>query len=351
MEASLNGPLGRTSLGQGTLKIGRAPNNTLVINDPQSSAYHAEIAPGFGENSYQVTDLNSTNGTFVNEQRLTPNTPRPLNAGDVIRIGELHFAYEASNGYAPTIAANSFNEDQTLPSQGQGSQPTVYQKPGAFSNYNPPAQPSFTPPPPPPQQPTLPRVEYPQAGGVNQSGYPQTGEASQPGYPQPGYPQPQPGGFNQPGYPQPAGFGQPERPQPKRSRVGLWIGLIILLLLIVGGGIGGYIYVNRSTPEKTIQAYCTALQNNDAQGLYNTLSSVSQSKTDVNKISTELRLIKLVIGGISNCTFSNVQQNGSAATATLTLTPARGAAASGTVHLLDENGQWKMDSTNSLPTG
>src|ERR1700688_2359171 len=111
MEASLNGPLGHTALGQGTLKIGRAPDNTLVISDPQASAHHAEITPGFDGNSYQVIDLGSTNGTFVNDQRLAANAPRQLNTGDVMGIGALRFTYEASSGYAPTVMASAINDD------------------------------------------------------------------------------------------------------------------------------------------------------------------------------------------------------------------------------------------------
>jgi hypothetical protein len=311
MEASLNGPLGRTTLGQGMLKIGRAPDNTLVINDPQSSSHHAEVGPGFGGSGYQVTDLNSTNGTFVNEQRLTPNTPRQLNTGDIIRIGALRLTYEATSGHAPTVAASSFNSDQTLPNQSPGAQPTLYAQAPAFSNYNAPA--SITPPPPPPA------FTPPQAGGFNQAAYP------------------------------PGGFGQ-SVPQPKKSRVGLWIGLIVLLLLIVGGSFAGYVYVNRSTPEKTLQAYCTALQNNDAQGLYNTLSSKDQARTDLQKISTGLQLLKLLTGGFTNCTSSNVQVNGSTASAMLTLTPARGNTISQQVALVNDNGQWKMTTANkNLP--
>jgi hypothetical protein len=347
MEASLNGPLGRTALGQGALKIGRAPDNTLVINDPQSSAHHAEITPGFDGNSYQVTDLGSTNGTFVNEQRLTPHVQRALNPGDVIRIGSLRFTYEAGSGYEPTVMA-SRNNDQTVPSQFPGVQPTAYQQPPAYGAYNA-SQPALTPPPqafppPVPPQPVPPQVDYPQAAAPGQPGYPAPGGYSQPGYP------PQ-GSYGQPGYPPAApNFNQPGYPPKKKSRVGLWIGLIIVLLVIIGG-IAGVVYIqNRSTPAKTLQAYCTALQNNDAQGIYNTLSSASQARTDVPKLSQGLQLIKLLTGGISGCSYTNVQENGNTATASLTLTPVRGRASTGTIHLINENGQWKLDETSSVPT-
>ena len=39
---------------------------------------------------YQITDLNSTNGTWLENQRLVPQTPAPLESGDRIRLGRLH---------------------------------------------------------------------------------------------------------------------------------------------------------------------------------------------------------------------------------------------------------------------
>ena len=323
MEASLNSSLGRTTLGQIPLRIGRAPDNTLVINDPQSSSRHAEIAPDFNRTGYQITDLGSTNGTFVNEQRLTPNMPRPLNAGDVIRIGSLNFTYEASNsaGYEPTMLASAPNAAST-PNYEPTMAASIPEQPAATP------QPSYTPPPAYPQPQPQPQPAYPV-----QSAYPQ----SQPSYPQaqPVYPQPQPG------YPQPGGFVQPGYPQPRKSRAGLWIAIVIILVVVVGGGIGGFAFLNRSTPEKTLQAYCTALKNNDAQGVYDTLSTEAQAKTSVKDINTGMKALALLVGGISDCTYSNVVTTGSTATATVTLTPGHGKAESDTAHLVDENG-WKM---------
>src|SRR5712664_1187534 len=133
MEAVLNSPFGRMALGATPLKIGRAPDNTLVITDPQSSSHHAEVAPGFGGNGFQVTDLGSTNGTFVNEQRLSPQMPRPLNAGDVIRIGSTQITYEAASAsYQPPVSTPNY-EPTILAAP---ATPDAYAKPGAFSNAN-----------------------------------------------------------------------------------------------------------------------------------------------------------------------------------------------------------------------
>lgn len=51
------------------------------------SRQHASIS--FVDGSFVLEDLNSSNGTWVNENRLAANQPRPLRNGDVIRLGQL----------------------------------------------------------------------------------------------------------------------------------------------------------------------------------------------------------------------------------------------------------------------
>ncbi|MBE9127783.1 MULTISPECIES: FHA domain-containing protein [unclassified Coleofasciculus] len=70
--------------------IGREPSNTLVLDDGLSSRHHARIVRQTdlqGNRRYQVIDVGSSNGTFVNGERLAPNQPCWLNSGDVIRVG------------------------------------------------------------------------------------------------------------------------------------------------------------------------------------------------------------------------------------------------------------------------
>src|SRR5438270_1252939 len=94
MDIALHGPSGRTLLGPSVLTIGRAQSNQLVINDPKASSRHAEIHPA-GQ-GYTIIDLGSMNGTFVNDQRLNSGTPRLLNQGDAIRIGDTTLTYVVS---------------------------------------------------------------------------------------------------------------------------------------------------------------------------------------------------------------------------------------------------------------
>ena len=64
-----------------------------VIDLPAISRLHIRIYPGNDPGEYQIEDLNSTNGTFVNEQKLMPFTRMPLRDGDVIRLAEEEFQF------------------------------------------------------------------------------------------------------------------------------------------------------------------------------------------------------------------------------------------------------------------
>ena len=68
--------------------VGRAKANDLIVNDVAVSSQHCRIRPEDGV--FVLHDLNSTNGTFVNERRVTS---QPLAEGDVIKIGETHLQF------------------------------------------------------------------------------------------------------------------------------------------------------------------------------------------------------------------------------------------------------------------
>jgi diguanylate cyclase (GGDEF)-like protein len=64
--------------------MGRKPDQDIVIADEAASREHAEIF--FHGGQLVIYDLKSTNGTFVNQERLSK--PRVLRTGDQIRIGQ-----------------------------------------------------------------------------------------------------------------------------------------------------------------------------------------------------------------------------------------------------------------------
>lgn len=84
-----DGPLTGTTLplGSAAISIGRSPSATLVLDDPYVSTRHAELRETDGE--WVLTDLGSTNGTFVDEERLFE--PQILTSNTPIRIGQTTF--------------------------------------------------------------------------------------------------------------------------------------------------------------------------------------------------------------------------------------------------------------------
>jgi pSer/pThr/pTyr-binding forkhead associated (FHA) protein len=80
------GSLTGTSIGLADqqITIGRANDATLVLSDDYASSRHARLFPQNGQ--WIVEDLGSTNGTYLDRQKVTQPTPVP--AGVPIRIGK-----------------------------------------------------------------------------------------------------------------------------------------------------------------------------------------------------------------------------------------------------------------------
>ena len=144
--------------------LGRDITNDIVINDPEVSRHHLRMTRGAG--GFTIEDLGSTNGTFVNGQRLTG--PRALRPGDMVGLGEtVTLAYESASVPA---APGMEMPGSTVPNVPQ--RPSPYQPPAA---PQPQAQPySYSPP-------------GGQMGGAPQSPYsPAAAPASAPQVPPPG---------------------------------------------------------------------------------------------------------------------------------------------------------------------
>ncbi len=71
------------------LRLGRSPDNDLILRDPATSGHHARVERR-GE-QFWIVDLGSTNGTLVNGE---PIQEKELNHGDRITIGQnaVHFS-------------------------------------------------------------------------------------------------------------------------------------------------------------------------------------------------------------------------------------------------------------------
>ena len=78
----------RYSLGESPLVIGRGSTCEILINDHSVSRRHARIQPG--ADGYYAVDLQSTNGTFVND---VPASMCRLKDGDYLRVGNCIYRF------------------------------------------------------------------------------------------------------------------------------------------------------------------------------------------------------------------------------------------------------------------
>lgn len=72
-----------------TIGIGRAPENTIVLDDPKVSRRHAQLA--IREGQVVIRDLESLNGTLVNNEYVVGD--HPLHNGDTVTIGDAPFVF------------------------------------------------------------------------------------------------------------------------------------------------------------------------------------------------------------------------------------------------------------------
>jgi pSer/pThr/pTyr-binding forkhead associated (FHA) protein len=75
----------------GNMTIGRGPDCSIVIEDPSVSAVHARLEPR--NHAWYVSDLGSTNGTFVNNRRVVDSAY--IEADDIVQFGRMMFQFDA----------------------------------------------------------------------------------------------------------------------------------------------------------------------------------------------------------------------------------------------------------------
>ncbi len=85
--------------------IGRVEDNVFQIPEPSVSSHHCEVL--LQGNDIVVKDLNSTNGTYINGQKVTEG---PLKPGQILRLGQIEIRLETD---APAPAGPK-KLDQTL---------------------------------------------------------------------------------------------------------------------------------------------------------------------------------------------------------------------------------------------
>jgi pSer/pThr/pTyr-binding forkhead associated (FHA) protein len=87
--------------------IGRVEDNTFQIAEPSVSSHHCEVL--MRGSDIVVRDLNSTNGTFINGEKITESTLKP---GQVLRLGQIELRLES--GAAPPAPANKTTQTMAM---------------------------------------------------------------------------------------------------------------------------------------------------------------------------------------------------------------------------------------------
>jgi len=121
--------------------IGRDVINEIVVGDAEVSRQHSRLTRTPG--GYVLEDLGSTNGTFVNGERLV--APRVMNPGDLVALGEtISLTFDATSPEAAaTVAQPAATAEPAKKAPRAVAQPAGQAQPAA------PPSPAFDDPAPP----------------------------------------------------------------------------------------------------------------------------------------------------------------------------------------------------------
>jgi predicted component of type VI protein secretion system len=109
--------------------IGRDVTNDVVVGDAEVSRQHSRLTRTPG--GYVLEDLGSTNGTFVNGERLV--APRVMNPGDLVALGEtVSLTFDATSPEAAaTVAQPAATLEPAKKAPRAAAQPDVQAQPAA----------------------------------------------------------------------------------------------------------------------------------------------------------------------------------------------------------------------------
>lgn len=84
-------------LADAEVKIGRRPDNDLVLASPVVSKYHARVVRDGG--GFAIEDMGSANGIVINGLRVQAGHPRRLSHGDSIAVGDHLLLFRQSGSF------------------------------------------------------------------------------------------------------------------------------------------------------------------------------------------------------------------------------------------------------------
>jgi hypothetical protein len=88
------------------VRVGSGSQSEVVIADDSVSSTHARLE--YVDGSWRITDLESTNGTFVEGVRLAPHVPTPLSYGHSVRFGGVKTQFREVETADPEAARASY---------------------------------------------------------------------------------------------------------------------------------------------------------------------------------------------------------------------------------------------------
>lgn len=205
--------------------LGRLPENSLALDDAGCSSRHAVIRTAEGR--WILEDLGSTNGTWLNDQRL--EKPQPLSNGDRLQLGAQIMRVQGL-GASCTKCGKALPAEAVfcpgcgLPAKRTTPSPTMVMPPPGPSRTVVMTPPALAPRVPPPQPPPVPPPPMP------------------PAIPMPATPLPP--ALLAPMAPLPAAAKAPLEKKPKKK--GCWLSCcLVSLVLLILAGVAGWFLWNR----------------------------------------------------------------------------------------------------------
>ena len=107
----------------GNTTVGRVEDNAFPLPEPSVSSHHCEIH--LVENDVIVKDLNSTNGSFINGEKITESLLKP---GQILRLGQVELRIDDGTPMPAPAAAPAKPTAAPAPAPVSGSNPKPRQE-------------------------------------------------------------------------------------------------------------------------------------------------------------------------------------------------------------------------------
>ena len=81
------------SLDKNEMILGRSDSHALIVKHENVSSNHCSFVREGDDDMFSVKDLDSVNGTYVNNSKIPPHTSIGLSFGDIITVGDIPLKY------------------------------------------------------------------------------------------------------------------------------------------------------------------------------------------------------------------------------------------------------------------